>query len=131
MAKIDETLGHTITHEVLRSVADQLKNCKRESDTLARFGFDKFAILLENLPSERETEIIIERIRAALSKPFRGAKHEFLLSVRISHCICQQSCDAFKIPEKVELIRCYGCAMSKSSTNKTETVNTYANILAK
>lgn len=131
IAKIDETLGHTISNEVLRSIAEQLKKCKRESDTLARFGFDKFALLLENSPSERETEIIVERISATLSNPFHVAKHEFLLNARIGHCMCQQTCGASEIPEKIELVRCYSYAMSKSTTNKTEAVNAYENILAK
>jgi diguanylate cyclase (GGDEF)-like protein len=117
IAKIAETLGHTISNEVLRSVAEQLKKCKRESDTLARFGLDKFALLLENLPGERETEIIVKRIRATLSNPFHVAEHEFLLNARIGHCMCQQACVAFEIPEKVELSRCYSCVMSKSTTN--------------
>jgi diguanylate cyclase (GGDEF)-like protein len=131
IANIDETLGQIISNEVLRSVAEQLKKCKRESDTLARFGFDKFAVLLENLPSERETKIIIERINAMLSNPFHIAGHEFFLNAQIGHCIGQQTCDAFEMPEKVELIRSYGDAMSKSTTNKTEAVNVYENILAK
>ena len=130
IAKIVETLGHTISNEVLRSVAEQLKKCKRDSDTLARFGLDKFALLLENLPSEREIEIIVERISATLSNPFHVAEHEFLLNARIGHCMCQQTCVAFEIPEKVELVRCNSCVMSKSTTNKKETVNTYENILA-
>ncbi len=131
IAKIDETLGHTISGEILKTLAEQLKKCKRESDTLARFGFDKFAFLLENLPSEHEAEIVIERIRTTLSKPFQVAQNEFLLSARIGHCRCQQACEACETPEKYELIRCYGCAMSKSTTNETAVVNTYENILAK
>jgi len=131
IAKIDETLGQTISAELLKSLAEQLKKCKRESDTLARFAFDKFAVLLENLPSERETQIIVERINTMLSNPFRIAGHEFFLNAQIGHCVGQQTCDAFEIPEKGELVRCYGCAMSKSMTNKTEAVNAYENILAK
>jgi diguanylate cyclase (GGDEF)-like protein len=131
IAKIDATLGHTISAELLKSLAEQLKKCKRESDTLARVGFDKFAVLLENLPSEREMGIIIERINTLLSKPFHIARHEFFLNAQIGHCKGQQTCNAFGIPEKVELVRCYGCAMSKGTTNKTEAVNVYENILAK
>jgi diguanylate cyclase (GGDEF)-like protein len=131
ISEIDQTIGHAVSKEVLKNLAEQLKKCKRESDTLARFGFDKFAVLLENLPSERETEIIIERISATLSNPFHAAEHEFLLHARIGHCMCQQTCDAFEIPEKVEVVRCYGCAMSKSVSSKTETVDPYENILAK
>ncbi len=114
-ANIEETLGHTIRNEVLRSMVEQLRKCKRESDTLARFGLDKFALLLENLPSEREIEIIVERISAALSNPFHVAENEFFLNARIGHCMCQQTCSAFEIPEKVELGRYYSCAMSKST----------------
>jgi diguanylate cyclase (GGDEF)-like protein len=117
LAKIDETLGHTISAELLKSLAEQLKKCKRDSDTLARFGFDKFAVLLENLPSEREMGIIIERINTLLSNPFQIAGHEFFLKAQIGHCMGQQTCNAFEIPEKVELVRCYGCAMSKGTTN--------------
>jgi diguanylate cyclase (GGDEF)-like protein len=131
IAKIDETLGQTMSAELLKSLAEQLKKCKRESDTLARFAFNKFAVLLENLPSERETQIIVERINTMLSNPFRIAGHEFFLNAQIGHCVGQQTCDAFEIPEKGELVRCYGCAMSKSMTNKTEAVNAYENILAK
>jgi diguanylate cyclase (GGDEF)-like protein len=131
ITKIDETLGHTISSTVLKDVAERLKKCKRESDTLARFGFDKFALLLENLPSERETELVIQRIHATLANPFHVAQHVFLLDGRIGHCICKESCNAFAIPERVELIRCYGCAMSKSMTNETGTVSAYEHILAK
>jgi len=131
LTKINETLGPKISNEVLKNVAEQLEKCKRESDTLARFGLDKFAFLLENLPSEHEAESIVERISATLSNSFYVAEHEFLLNAQIGHCICQRTCGAFEIPEKVELLRCYGCAMSKSTTNKTEAVNAYENILAK
>ncbi|HSJ86009.1 MAG TPA: diguanylate cyclase, partial [Anaerolineales bacterium] len=131
ITKIDEKFGHTISGEVLKNLAKQLKNCKRESDTLARVGFDKFALLLENLPSERETELVIGRIRATLLNPLQVAQHKFLLDARIGHCTCQQSCDVFESPEKVELIRCFGCAMSKSTTNELHSVSTYGNILAK
>jgi diguanylate cyclase (GGDEF)-like protein len=131
IAKIAETFGNTISNEVLRNVSEQLKKCKRESDTLARFGLDKFALLLENIPTEQETKIIIERIGATLSNPLHVAEHEFLLNVRIGHCMCQQIFDDFEMPEKLELVRCYGSVMSKTQANKNEAVNAYENILAK
>lgn len=112
--KVDETLGYTISSEVLKYLTEHVKKCKRESDTLARFGFDTFALLLENLPSEREIETVIERIRTTLSNPFHIAQHEFLLAARIGHCMCQPVYEAFEIPERVDLVRCYSYAMSKT-----------------
>jgi diguanylate cyclase (GGDEF)-like protein len=131
MKKVDETLGHTISSEVLKNLSEGVKKCKRDSDTLAWFGFDTFALLLENLPSEREIEIVIERIRSTLSNPFHIAHHEFLLDPRIGHCLCQPAYDAFENPEKLDLIQCYGFAMAKSKTNETEALKAYDNILAK
>jgi len=131
ITNIDEMLGQTISQELLRRVAEQLQKCKRESDTLARFGFDKFALLLENLSSEREVETIIERINMTLSAPFHVDQHEFILQPQIGHCMCRPTCGAYESLEKVDVVRCYGCAMSTTASIKTGTVNAHENILAK
>jgi diguanylate cyclase (GGDEF)-like protein len=122
MVAIDQKFGHAISQGVLRSVAEQLKTCKRESDTLARLGFDKFAVLLENLPGDRELEIVIQRINAALSNPFRVAEHEFVLDAQISHLEQREICPADEMPEDIDVIRCYGNAVSKSMANQTGAV---------
>ena len=44
---INESLGHRSGDLLLQSVADRLRNALHESDLLARFGGDEFAILIE------------------------------------------------------------------------------------
>ncbi|HXQ34195.1 MAG TPA: diguanylate cyclase, partial [Anaerolineales bacterium] len=120
VAKIADSLGDKVSGEVLKDLGKRLVNSKRESDTLARFGFDKFALLLENVPGEPEMEIITQRIATALSEPFDISGQKHLLAPTIGSCICQQTCGAFEVPEKIEIVRCYGCAMAKGIAKKKE-----------
>ncbi len=121
--KINEIFGQKISNKLLKNLADRLDGCKRESDTLARFGFDKFVFLLENVPSEREIEIITQRIRGTLAKPLQVDGQEFLLDARIDCCLCQGTCSAAGRPESIEITQCYDCVMSKLVENKNEVVN--------
>jgi diguanylate cyclase (GGDEF)-like protein len=120
IVKITDTLGDKISGKVLNDLVSRLSNCKRESDTLARFGFDKFALLLENVPGEQEMEIITQRIIAAMLEPLDVGGNKLLMKPKIGVCMCQMTCGAFDGPDTVEIARCYGCAMSKGITKETE-----------
>ena len=121
--KINEIFGQKISNKLLKNLAERLDGCKRESDTLARFGFDKFAFLLENVPSEREVEVIMQRIRSTLAKPIQVDGQEFLLDAQVDCCLCQGTCSVAVRPESVEIAQCYDCVMSNIVENRKEVVN--------
>ena len=120
IVKINDTLGDKISGKVLKDLVERLSNCKRESDTLARFGFDKFALLLENVPGEMEMEVITQRVIATMLEPFDVNGNRLLMHPKIGVCMCQTTCGAFDIPGKVEIARCYGCAMSNGILKRDE-----------
>lgn len=81
-ASINDSLGHQLADELLKSFEARLRGALRPSDTVARLSADQFAVLAEDLNDHSEVEILARRIKRALQPPFEIA--EFELSVEVS-----------------------------------------------
>ncbi|MBF0126306.1 MAG: diguanylate cyclase [Magnetococcales bacterium] len=68
--EVNDTLGHTAGDELLRQVAVRLRQCVRNSDTVARMGGDEFTIILASLTVPMDPETVARKILAALYQPF-------------------------------------------------------------
>ena len=77
---INDGLGHQAGDELLKEVAPRLKEAIRPGDVVARFGGDEFAVLLDDLTSERDATRVAERIAAALQSPFVIGGRELFVS---------------------------------------------------
>jgi diguanylate cyclase (GGDEF)-like protein/PAS domain S-box-containing protein len=67
---INDSLGYEGGDEVLKAVVPRLRRQLRSADTVARFGGDEFAILVEEVVDEAEAMRIAERICTAFKDPF-------------------------------------------------------------
>ncbi|HBW15846.1 MAG TPA: sensor domain-containing diguanylate cyclase [Desulfovibrio sp.] len=80
---INDSLGHGIGDALLREVACTLRRCVRDVDTVARFGGDEFAILLEDTGNCAGAVRIARRIRESLAQPVNIAGHEVFTTASI------------------------------------------------
>jgi diguanylate cyclase (GGDEF)-like protein/PAS domain S-box-containing protein len=67
---VNDTLGHPIGDALLRAVAERLQGCARETDMVARFGGDEFAVLQDAIEDAADVETLAARIGEILAAPF-------------------------------------------------------------
>ena len=67
---VNDALGHLIGDELLKGVADRLRDCLKHGDVAARLGGDEFAVLQTAISDPSQTTQLVERIHQAIRKPF-------------------------------------------------------------
>lgn len=67
---VNDRLGHHIGDILLKIAAKRMRDCVRQSDTVARIGGDEFVIMLPVIDKREGTLEVAEKIRLALCAPF-------------------------------------------------------------
>jgi len=80
---INDTLGYAAGDRLLQEVAQRLIGCARESDTVARFGSDEFALLLTQIDRAEDAAKIAQKICEALKLPFNFKGQELFITISI------------------------------------------------
>ncbi|QTF10804.1 EAL domain-containing protein [Brenneria izadpanahii] len=69
---INDAYGHAAGDELLRTIADRLRQSSRTSDIVGRLSGDEFVIVLPYCGEEQVSEVL-EKLRGAISQPFQLA----------------------------------------------------------
>ncbi len=67
---VNDNFGHEVGDILLKQVAGRMKECVRQSDTVARIGGDEFVVLLGAIKDEKDAFEVGEKIRHAMNQPF-------------------------------------------------------------
>jgi len=84
---INDTYGHSVGDEILKGVAEALKDILRKEDTICRFGGDEFVILVEELKSFEYLEGILQKIQQISKTTFVVENHTLQVGMSIGAAI--------------------------------------------
>ncbi|PZV03139.1 MAG: two-component system response regulator [Leptolyngbya sp.] len=108
---INDTLGHLLGDQLLIEVAPRLQTYLRTMDTVARFGGDEFAVLLEDVTDVAVACRAAERILDELKKPFSISNHELVVTASIGIVMSSTPYE-----EPVDLLRNADIAMYRAKS---------------
>ena len=100
---INDNHGHHVGDRVLQEVSKRLRSCVRAEDTVARFGGDEFAILLESISDENEVVETANRIIYEIEKDFFVDDKECLLSTSIGIRCCTTETDIEELIKNADI----------------------------
>jgi diguanylate cyclase (GGDEF)-like protein len=73
---VNDSLGHHVGDELLRSIASRLRQCVGPNDFVARLGGDEFAIVKVDVADDSEIVGLVENIHRAIRRPSKCLGHE-------------------------------------------------------
>jgi diguanylate cyclase (GGDEF)-like protein/PAS domain S-box-containing protein len=80
---INDSLGHHVGDELLKTMAARLLGCVHERDTVARLGGDEFVLLLNSSGSAEEVRLVLERMLTAVTQPWMTEHGEYQITCSI------------------------------------------------
>ena len=85
--EVNDTHGHGVGDMLLQAVANRLKGCVRETDTVARIGGDEFVVLLHSIHAAKDADSVAGKIRQVLAQPLRLDGHSLNIqpSIGVAH----------------------------------------------
>ncbi len=80
---VNDTLGHQVGDELLKTVAARLRDCVRDVDTVARVGGDEFAIIHTGVEQPNDAAMLARRICEAVKEPCDLHGHAVIVDTSI------------------------------------------------
>ena len=80
--KVNDTLGHIVGDDVLRSISKRLQSAFRQTDIIARYGGDEFVIFANGIGKE-ELSKRLQKVCESFRMPYRNGSVEHPVSVSL------------------------------------------------
>ncbi len=81
--RINDSMGHDVGDALLMKVAENLRQCVRYQDTVARMGGDEFVILLTDIDGMSGASAVARKIMDTMAQPLQLLKKEILITPSI------------------------------------------------
>jgi len=87
---INDSLGHLIGDELLKSVAVSLGRCVKETGFVARLGGDEFAVVQTAIEDQQEVSDLVARIYRSIREPYDCLGHQVTTDASIGIALAPQ-----------------------------------------
>jgi len=87
---VNDTLGHLIGDELLKSVAASLSQCVAATDFVARLGGDEFAIVRTAVKASADVTELVTRVFDAIREPYECLGHQVTTDASIGIALAPQ-----------------------------------------
>jgi len=125
---LNDTHGHSAGDMLLTEAAKRLKDCARETDTVARIGGDEFVAMLCELDTDItkatvQAQLVAEKIREVLSAPYQLG---LLLANQIEHsCTVSIGIALFKNDNQDDIMKRADTAMYQAKAAGRNQIRLY------
>ncbi len=80
---VNDTYGHGVGDDLLKQVADRLRQAVRGSDVVARLGGDEFAVIQAGCPDAGAAAALADRLCRSLARPYSLNGNDLLIGASI------------------------------------------------
>ena len=95
---VNDTFGHNTGDDVLCHAAVSILSCVREMDTVARFGGDEFAILVDDMRGGSMAVTLAKRIHSVLCQPLKINNQEISIGASIGIVL---NAEQYEVPDDI------------------------------
>ena len=83
MSRINENLGYAFGDEFIKAVARRLRAYLKPEETVARFGGDEFAVLVEDAPDAASLEVVAQGLLDCITRPLKISGQELFVTASL------------------------------------------------
>jgi diguanylate cyclase (GGDEF)-like protein len=91
--KVNDSYGHDVGDDLIRQLAERLRQSVRETDTVSRWGGDEFVIVQGGLKNREGVQILVRKIIKAAEKPVVLAGVEYQPQVSVGTALFPDDTD--------------------------------------
>jgi diguanylate cyclase (GGDEF)-like protein/PAS domain S-box-containing protein len=87
---INDSLGHHVGDELLKTVASRIRACIKPDDLIARLGGDEFAVIQTAVTSTADVVDFVTRLHETIRKPYQCLGHQLSTDASIGVALAPQ-----------------------------------------
>lgn len=100
---VNDTYGHSVGDQVLRFLAQSMRDIFRSEDTICRWGGDEFVVFMRNVSAQMTISGRIERLRLRMLS-FKTEQQRMPVTLSIGSIIVQKKCALNTLFKKADIL---------------------------